>query len=224
MMPLGGDPYGEAYYSTTYRDYVRQNPFKKLDFYRSTVERHARKDGPLRVLDVGCGLGSFLAHLRKSDPYRTRFSLTGIDVSEFAVAANTATYPAETFHVSGAEQIAGLGQAFDVVTAFDVLEHLEDPDQAASAISRSLAQGGVFHFVVPVYDGILGPIVRFLDKDETHVQLQSREWWLDWAASHFEVIEWVGIFRMLTPWNHYFHFPTRLLRNIAPAILITGTL
>ena len=222
-MTVDGETYGEAYYSTTYRDYFRQNPVRKLEFYRSIVERHAPKQGPLSVLDVGCGLGTFLAHLRKSDPDRTRLSLTGIDVSEFAVAANTATYPVETFHVCDAEQIAGLRQAFDVVTAFDVLEHLQDPDGAASAISQSLLPGGAFHFVVPVYDGLLGPVVRLLDKDETHVQLRSREWWLDWAASHFKVTEWLGIFRMLTPWNHYVHLPTRSLRKIAPAILITGT-
>ena len=220
---MNSEMYGEAYYSTTYRDYFRQNPVRKLEFYRSVVERYAPQHRPLRVLDVGCGLGSFLANLRASDPDQTRLNLTGIDVSEFAVAANAATYPAETFQVCAAEDIASLGQAFDVVTAFDVLEHLHDPDGAASAVSQSLTEAGTFIFVVPVYDGLLGPVVRLLDKDETHVQLRSRQSWLDWAASHFTVTGWLGIFRMLTPWNHYVHLPTRRLRKIAPAILITAT-
>jgi SAM-dependent methyltransferase len=159
----------------------------------------------------------------KSDPDRRQLDLTGVDVSEFAVRAHAATYPDETFIVCDAEHIADLGQIFHVVTAFDVLEHLHDPDGAASAISRSLVEGGTLIFVVPVYDGPLGPVVRILDRDETHVQLRSRQWWLDWAGSHFKVAESLGIFRMLTPWNQYIHLPTQTFRKIAPAILVTAT-
>jgi hypothetical protein len=54
------------------------------------------------------------------------------------------------------------------------------------------------------------------------VQLQSRRWWLDWTNKHFTVTSWLGIFRTLTPWHQYVHLPTRALRRVAPAILITA--
>jgi len=219
---MDGEMYGEAYYSTTYRDYFRQNPATKLDFYRSVVEHHSPSRRPTRVLDIGCGLGGFLACLRASDPERTRFDLAGVDVSAFAIAANAATFPEETFSVCAAEGVGDLGQTFDVVTAFDVLEHLLRPDEAASAIASSLAPDGAFMLVVPVYDGPLGPVVRLLDNDQTHVQIRSRRWWLDWTNTHFTVTSWQGIFRMLAPWHRYVHLPTQIFRRVAPAILITA--
>ena len=221
-MAVEGETYGEAYYSTTYRDYFRQNPAHKLEFYRSIVQQRVPPHRPTRVLDIGCGLGGFLACLRESDPDRTSFDLTGVDISEFAIATNSSTYPNEKFSVCTAERIGELGQTFDVVTAFDVLEHLPSPDDAASAIANSLGQDGVLILVVPVYDGPLGPVVKLLDKDESHVQLQSRQWWLAWTSRHFAVTGWQGIFRTLTPWGQYVHLPTTLLRRVAPAVMITA--
>ena len=222
-MAFEGEIYGEDYFTSTYPAYFRQNPARKLEFYRSIVERNMPTHRPVRVLDIGCGLAGFLACLRERDPNRLMLDLTGVDLSEFAIRTNTAKYPNEKFAVCRAEDVAEMGQTFDVVTAFDILEHLQDPDQAADAISRSLSAEGTCIFVVPVYDGPLGPLVRLLDKDETHVQLRSRRWWLDWASGRFTVTGWQGVFRLLTPWHQYIHAPTRALRRIAPAVLITAT-
>ena len=219
---MEGETYGEAYYSSTYRDYFRQNPAHKLGFFRSVVEQHSPSRRPTRVLDIGCGLAGFLACLRSSDPSRSRFDLTGVDVSEYAITTNAATFPDETFNVCAAERVGDLGKTFDVVTAFDVLEHLHRPDEAASAITSSLAPDGAAILVVPVYDGPLGPVVKFLDHDESHVQLQSRKWWLDWTSTHFTVTGWQGIFRMLTPWGYYVHLPSLAMRRFAPAVMITA--
>ncbi|HUP16932.1 MAG TPA: methyltransferase domain-containing protein [Acidimicrobiia bacterium] len=219
---MEGETYDETYYSATYRDYFRQNPTHKLEFYRSVVEQHSPSRRPTRVLDIGCGLGGFLGGLRQRDPERNRWDLTGVDVSEFAISTNTSTYPDEKFKACAAEDISDLGTAFDVITAFDILEHLQWPDRAASAISSCLTDDGTLVLVVPVYDGPLGPVVRLLDNDQSHVQLQSRQWWLDWTNTHFTVTSWFGIFRMLTPWHQYLHIPTKRLRRVAPAILITA--
>ena len=222
-MSVGGENYGEAYFATTYRDYLRQNPARKLDFYRSVVERHMPEKVPIRVLDVGCGMGGFLACLRASDPKRSRLILTGADVSEYAIAACSKRLPGESFIVAPSDDLADLNQTFEVVTAFDVLEHLPHPDATAAAISSCLTPEGTVTIVVPVYDGPLGPFVRLLDNDRSHVQLRSRQWWLHWTGTHFTVTGWQGIFRTLTPWRQYVHLPTRALRRIAPAILITAS-
>ena len=221
-MSVGGENYGEAYFATTYRDYLRQNPARKLEFYRSVVKRHMPEKVPIRVLDVGCGMGSFLACLRASDPKRSRLILTGADVSEYAIAASSKRLPGESFIVAPSDRLADLNQTFEVITAFDVLEHLSSPDETASAIAACLTPDGAVTMVVPVYDGPMGPFVRLLDNDRSHVQLRSRQWWLDWTSTHFTVTGWQGIFRTLTPWHQYVHLPTRALRRVAPAILITA--
>jgi SAM-dependent methyltransferase len=222
-MSFGNEDFGEAYFATTYRDYRRQNPARKLEFYRSVVEHHMPEKLPIRVLDVGCGMGGFLACLRASDPKRSRLLLTGADVSEYAIAACRKRLPDENFVVSPSQHLADLNQTFEVVTAFDVLEHLSNPDETASAISACLTPDGLVTIVVPVYDGPLGPFVRLFDNDRSHLQLRSRTWWLDWTSTHFTVTGWQGIFRTLTPWRQYIHVPTRALRRVAPAILITAT-
>src|SRR5262249_58711932 len=88
---------------------------------------------------------------------------------------------------------------FPVVTAFDVIEHVDALDPLASDINHHLADGGIFFFVVPVYDGPLGPVVRALDHDPTHVHKQPRAFWLEWARRHFELVDWWGLVRYLLP-------------------------
>ena len=221
-MALGGETYGEAYFATTYRDYLRQNPSRKLEFYRSVVEQHMPAKPKIKVLDVGCGMGGFLGCMRASDPARRRLTLTGVDVSEYAIAACRTQSPEETFKVLSSGQVGDLDDKFEVVTAFDVLEHLASPDSTAVAISHCLTDDGTLTLVVPVYDGPLGSLVRLLDKDSSHIQVRSRDWWLESISTHFTVTGWQGIFRTLTPWQHYVHVPTRALRRAAPAILITA--
>lgn len=109
---------------------------------------------------------------------------------------------------------------FGAVTAFDSLEHMPDVEAAALSIDSQLVPGGSFVFVVPVYDGVSGPLIRRLDGDPTHLHKWPRTQWLDWAARHFEIVSWRGILRYLLPGGYYLHLPTRLFRSHTPAIIV----
>jgi 2-polyprenyl-3-methyl-5-hydroxy-6-metoxy-1,4-benzoquinol methylase len=109
-----------------------------------------------------------------------------------------------------------------VVTTFDVIEHVPNPDAVARSAIEQLADGGCFVFVVPVYDGVTGPVIRLLDRDPTHIHKWSRQRWLDWAAAHFSVVEWKGILRYLLPGGYYLHVVTRALRRHTPAIIVVA--
>ncbi len=111
---------------------------------------------------------------------------------------------------------------FDVLTSFDVIEHIQDLENVASHVRSLLRPGGLFVFVVPTYDGPFGPIVHLLDRDPTHIHKTNRKFWLQWAARHFDVLEWTGIFRMLLPSGPYIHWPARPLRSLAPAVLVAA--
>jgi SAM-dependent methyltransferase len=205
-------PYERAYYEVVYRDYHRQNPPRKLRFYRRLVERVAPVDHPPRILDIGCAFGAFLSTL---DPRWERF---GIDLSRYATERAAETVPGATFSRAGVDEIPFPGP-FDVVTAFDVIEHIPSLETVASAVSGKLAPGGHFVFVVPVYDGVTGPLIRALDRDETHVHKRSRDFWLAWARESFTLLDWLGVYRYLLPGLGYAHLPTRLLRRFTPAIV-----
>jgi len=211
---MASPTFDSEYYQAYYHDYTRQNPPRKLRFYARMVERHLAPGLPRRIHDLGCGFGDFLATLDPS------WEICGSDVSEFAIARATERHPRGAFKVASATDRAVFPGPFGVVTAFDVLEHVDDLDAVAASVNEQLAPGGAFLFVVPVYDGLSGPIIRALDRDPTHVHKWPRRRWLDWAAAHFQVVEWLGAVRYLFPLLGYFHVTTRLFRRHTPAILV----
>jgi SAM-dependent methyltransferase len=207
-----GAAFGPDYYQKVYRHYERQNPSYKRGFYRRLVFKHAGSQ-PARILDVGCAFGGFLASMPDT------WARFGIDVSSFAIQNGERTHP--SLHLAAATLDTNpFPGPFDVVTSFDVIEHIDNLENVAACINRLLKPGGVFLFVVPTYDGPLGPVVHLLDRDPTHIHKTDRKFWLDWAGRHFEVIEWMGAYRMLLPRGPYIHWPSRAFRSFAPAIVV----
>ena len=206
---------GKEYYDRFYRDYARQNPPNKLAFYRHLIERAAAGTPRPRVLDLGCAFGGVLSVL---DPKWERY---GLDINEYAVWQARLSLPGVEFAVSPAADIP-FDVAFDVIAAFDLCEHVADLDALACAVRSRLAARERFVFVVPVYDGITGPVIRALDKDDTHVHKSSRWFWLGWAQAHFGVLEWWGVYRYLFRSGYYLHRPTRLLRRCTAAVAVVA--
>lgn len=213
--PRPGD-FDEGYFRTYYRDYLAQNPPRRLRFYARMVERHLAPGAPRRIHDVGCAFGRFLGSLDPS------WQIFGTDVSAFAIAQAEREHPRGAFRVAPAGARGVFGGPFGVITAFDVIEHLPHPDAFARAIAEDLVDGGCFIFVVPVYDGFSGPIIRRLDRDPTHLHRWPRRRWIDWAHTHFELVEWQGILRYLLPGGYYLHLAARSLRRHTPAIIVVA--
>lgn len=207
-----------AYFKLNYRDYAAQNPPWKLGFYLRVLTRYLPARRPATLLDVGCGKGAWLAHLAR----HTRWQLAGSDTSEWAVAGNRSRLPGVEFSLADATDRPCPVGSLDAVTACDVLEHVPNRDAAAAAIAGMLRPGGYFLLVVPVYDGLSGPLIRRLDKDPTHVHKLARRDWLTWMESRFVIVEWWGVVRYLLPGRLYLHLPTRLGRAHTPAILVLG--
>jgi hypothetical protein len=91
-------------------------------------------------------------------------------------------------------------------------------------VAAHLQPDGIFAFVVPVYDGLSGPIIRLLDQDVTHLQKHGRSFWLHLASRRFRVLAWHGLVRYLLPGGVYLNWPTRLCRQHTPAIAVVARL
>jgi SAM-dependent methyltransferase len=98
---------------------------------------------PARVLDVGCGAGA------TSVVAGGRGRLLGVDLGVEAVVAARAR-GLEVARMD-ATSLGTRDAAFDLVSALDVLEHLDDDRAAAREILRTLRPGGCFIATVPAY-------------------------------------------------------------------------
>ena len=171
------------------------------------------------LLDVGCAYGTFLGALADQGGW----ALSGTDISEHAVAeaARRLVGRGVDLRVSALPELDHADASFDVVTAFDVVEHVADLPGAFAELKRVLRPGGLLAFVVPVYDGVTGPLVRRLDKDPTHIHKWARSQWVGAVQAYgFELVDWVGLFRYLIPDGPYLFRRSRRMRSHCPAILV----
>jgi SAM-dependent methyltransferase len=109
------------------------------------LSRHVG-EAPLRVLDVGCGTGSNVLRLG-------RFGrVVGLDPSGDALSYCRDRLAGRGALTGGVMSSLPFGAAsFDLVTAFDVLEHDADPDACVREVRRVLKPGGWFFASVPAY-------------------------------------------------------------------------
>lgn len=89
-----------------------------------------------KLLDVGCAKGDFLSLAKESG-----YDVAGVELSEFAAKSCIENYsiPVE---ISTLEEANFEEEQFDVITLWDVIEHLPDPESTIKAANRFLKPGG----------------------------------------------------------------------------------
>jgi SAM-dependent methyltransferase len=99
-----------------------------------------------QVLDAGCGEGFGTVLLAE-----TARRVTGIDYSPAAVAAATAAYrrPNLEFRHLDVYALPGLDLRFDLITNFQVIEHLPKPADFLIAVRAALKPEGVLMLTTP---------------------------------------------------------------------------
>ncbi|MCB2015678.1 MAG: class I SAM-dependent methyltransferase [Sphingobium sp.] len=100
-----------------------------------------------RVLDFGCGSGYGSAEMAKQAS-----SVEAIDVSEDAIAFANVNYSGSNLRYSSfdpSQNIPFPDASFDVVTSFQVIEHIVDPDIYVREAIRVLVPGGLFVVITP---------------------------------------------------------------------------
>jgi len=98
------------------------------------------------VLDAGCGGGYGAKYLADSAE-----KVTAVDVSDEAVNYAKAHYSADNLEFGKADvrKLDLPDNAFDVVVSFEVIEHLDDPEEYLSEIARVMKPQGTFIMSTP---------------------------------------------------------------------------
>lgn len=106
------------------------------------------------LLDLGCSSGAFLQSLRGE-----HWKLFGIEMSPESAnqARNRTGAQIFTGDILKADFAPG---SFDVITCFDVFEHLYEPKKIITKIAEWLKPNGIFYVLVPNIDSAEGRVFR----------------------------------------------------------------
>jgi len=154
LMYLDPQPTPEAlaaYYPVDYEAHIgtqkqRLGWLRRLDYEYGIHKRYRaimRYTGTGHMLDVGCGTGAFLDGMRDRG-WTVAGIEPGIQAAEYG--RTELGLDIENATLENAELAPG---SYDLVTMWNVLEHLPDPRQALVRVREALRPGGLLVFAVP---------------------------------------------------------------------------
>lgn len=124
---------------------------------------------PKTVLDVGCGLGNMVYYLRLMG-----VEAYGVEISKYALKK---AHPKIKKYVKygGISRLPFEDKSFDLVTSFDVLEHIETEklEKAVKECNR-VAKRYVLHKIFSTENWW---IKKFHGPDISHVSVFGKDWW-----------------------------------------------
>lgn len=168
-----------------------------------------------KVLDVGCGTGFFLEGLAAGAESLMQgegpaIEGWGLDAEPLAVSMCRERGLTQVHQGSASDLSAVAEQRFDLIFMFDVLEHLDDDQQALREAARLLAPGGRIVVTVPAF--------RFLWSKHDDVSMHKRRYTRPELAAAFRG---AGLPLAKHTYFNAYLFPLALARRIGRRV--TGT-
>lgn len=117
-------------------------------FLQEIVEKSKIKNQKPKILDVGCGTGANLEMLKQFGESE------GVDISDDAL--EFCRKKGLKVHKGLAEKLPFADESFDIVTALDVVEHLDDDIAGLKEMNRVLKKDGQTLIFVPAFMWLWG--------------------------------------------------------------------
>lgn len=153
------DAYNAEYYSERITNKSKKHMMKYMKFLR--------KGSSLKMLDIGCGQGYYVR-----DAIEEGINAHGIDISTHAVD-NALAEVRDRITCGSITKIPFPDEEFDIMTAFDVIEHIHPKDtlNAVEEIRRVLKPDGIIIITTP--NSNYGSWVF----DLTHINVRPPKFW-----------------------------------------------
>jgi len=138
--------YDEWYYRGRNSNYIFwYNNLKFEIFWRRRQKILNKITDSGKLLDVGCAFGFFIKLLEN------KFEVYGIDISEYAIK-QAKRLISKPDHLKCFDVHKGIlfDERFDVITAFDIMEHISDPLPIFIFFNESLKKGGNLYLELPL--------------------------------------------------------------------------
>jgi len=122
-----------------------------------------------KALDIGCAFGYVVELL-----CRLRYDVAGLDISTYAARiAHEASASTEPI-IADARLLPFRRNTFSLITCFEVLEHISDPELLVEEIGASLKERGVCVLTTPVEGQVQG-LYDLVRCEKTHVSLLKQK-------------------------------------------------
>lgn len=169
---------------------------------------------PKSLLDVGCGPGWFIRRMKKAG-----VKVQGIDLSK-AAWQNSAPGMKDSIIVGTVEDVTN--RRFDVLTSFDMMEHVYEEDIPGTVASLKQAAGKYIVFNIctrtdqeqdhTIVKGEPVPSDKEWMAVSGHVTIRDHDWWKE----RLEDDDWVSDEAMKEEWfkNERFSFPSWKKTNV----------
>ena len=144
---------------------LRSTLSQYLDWIREYV------NGKVRVLDVGCSFGYFL---RLCD--ELGWETHGVDISRYAIDTAKVNTKAQLYlhDIENVRKSPFKEDSFDLITMFEVIEHLACPAMALEELNRILKNNGRLVMATPNLNAIERIVLKSLRKEKTWHGLYDR--------------------------------------------------
>lgn len=132
-------------YSYESEGYLSPITIKSYNLLLNEFERFRTTN---RILDVGCGRGWFLLEAKKRgwEVYGTEYSKTAVQLcKESGINMREGELDPSTFTFNN----------FDVITSFEVIEHVHNPAKEIASIASLLRKGGLFYCTTPNFSSLM---------------------------------------------------------------------
>ncbi len=129
--------YDEGYYNGDVYSKYTMDSERRINNKRITLVKQFWQ-GSAKILDVGCAKGFFLLQAKEAglDPY-------GVDISSYAINQGKALLGGSLVCGNVEDRIPFSDEFFDVITCWDVIEHLKNPAMFLKNLSRKLKKNGL---------------------------------------------------------------------------------